>query len=192
MKKNNNESGFSVVEALLVVIILLLVGFIGYYVYHANSKTTDTYNAASDNVSPVVTTKKTTTSTDQQYLTIKEWSVKLPLTSDLNGAYYALKSGSNSAYLSLNQYKGTDCAADQVSLGLIQRFLATDKDDDGNTLLSDFPQAVKVGDWYYQYQHPQAGCNGTVDSSTVDSAAMAKTSALMADFKTAAAKLVAN
>lgn len=54
-----DQTGFSVIEGLLVVIILLLVGFMGYYIYHANSKTADTYNAASNTAAtPVVTGKK--------------------------------------------------------------------------------------------------------------------------------------
>jgi Tfp pilus assembly protein PilV len=38
-KINNNQKGFTIVEALLIILILAVIGFGGYYVYHTNNKT---------------------------------------------------------------------------------------------------------------------------------------------------------
>ncbi len=40
MKKINNESGFSGLELLLVIFIVVLLGFIGWYIYHNDHKST--------------------------------------------------------------------------------------------------------------------------------------------------------
>jgi prepilin-type N-terminal cleavage/methylation domain-containing protein len=64
MKKLHDQAGFSAVEVILVLVILATVGFIGSYVYMANSKATDSYDAASESSStPAVTSKKATAST---------------------------------------------------------------------------------------------------------------------------------
>ena len=187
----HKQSGFAVVELLLTLILLAIVGFTGYYVWHSQKQTDKTLNTTDK--SSAVTTKPKTTASAQQYLTIKEWGVKIPLSADLAGAYYTtMPSVPGAVYLSVDAYKGTDCAADQTSLGALNRFTATDKDDDGNTLLSDSPTAVKVGTYYYDYLHPQAACDGRTTNSTAgfDAAAANKASGLMADFKNAASKIV--
>lgn len=42
------QKGFSAIEVLLFLILLSIIGFTGYYVYHANQKTNDTYSASTD------------------------------------------------------------------------------------------------------------------------------------------------
>src|SRR5689334_22132151 len=46
MKKLTSQ-GFAALEALLIVVIVAILGGTGYYVYHANQKTSDTLNSAS-------------------------------------------------------------------------------------------------------------------------------------------------
>jgi type II secretory pathway pseudopilin PulG len=86
MKKLQN--GFSAVEALLIVIIVGMLGGVGWYVWNANNQANKNLDSAS-NVSsntPVVKNKKQTPSTgnsstaQKEYMTIKEWSVKIPVT----------------------------------------------------------------------------------------------------------------
>lgn len=50
-KQSQNQSGFSIVEGLLIFIIIALVGFIGYYVWHASSKTKSTYDSVAKTAS---------------------------------------------------------------------------------------------------------------------------------------------
>jgi type II secretory pathway pseudopilin PulG len=187
-----SQSGFAVVELLLTLILVAIIGFTGYYVWHSQKQTDKALNVAND-AAQTITPKKTSIASSQKYLTISEWDVKVPLTADISDAYYIQQHDINAVYLSLTNYKGTDCAADNVSLGVIERFTATDKDDDGNALVSDFPSAAKIGTNYYQYQHPQAGCDGRSTNSTAgfDDAGAAKSSNLMNEFKDAATHIVA-
>jgi hypothetical protein len=63
MKHNTSQSGFAVVETALVIIALGLAGFTGWYIYNANDKSTDSYDAASNTAgTPSVANKKQTTS----------------------------------------------------------------------------------------------------------------------------------
>jgi uncharacterized membrane protein len=74
---SKNQTGFSIVETVLVVVIVGAIAGVGWYVYHADQKTSDTYNAAtenSNNVSPTFKAKKapaagtSTTGTSKQAL----------------------------------------------------------------------------------------------------------------------------
>jgi prepilin-type N-terminal cleavage/methylation domain-containing protein len=195
MARKHKQSGFTVIEVLLVLILIAIVGFAGYYVWHSQKDTDNAKNVANKSSQTTSNaTKPAASKSDQQFLTIKEWGVKLPLNADLAGAYYIRQAGlPNVAYLSVTSYKGTNCAADQTSLGAINRFTASNKDDDGNTMVSDFPTAVKVGSYYYVYQHPQAGCDGQTSNSTAnfDASAAATASGLMTEFKSAVDKIQA-
>ena len=78
MKKLTDQSGFSAVEVVLVMVIVAIVGGVGYYVYHANNKTLDSYNAASESASqPVVKSKKSASGSSSSTTTA-------PKTSDAN------------------------------------------------------------------------------------------------------------
>lgn len=194
MARTKNQSGFTVVEVILVLILVAILGFTGYYVWHSQKKADDKKPVSTTSQPSSTSTKPVAAKSNQDFLVVKEWGVKIPLSANLVGAYYLRQSGlPNVAYLSVNSYKGTNCAADQTSLGAINRFTATAKDDDGNTMLSDFPTAVKVASYYYVYQHPQAGCDGQTSNSTAtfDESAAATASALMTEFKSAVDKIQA-
>jgi prepilin-type N-terminal cleavage/methylation domain-containing protein len=195
MIRNQKQAGFTIVEVLLVLILLAIVGFTGYYVWHSQKKTDETLTTT-NNTAQTATPKQSTVTDNQKYLAITEWGVKIPLAADISDAYYIQQHDINAVYLSLTNYKGTDCAADNVSLGLIQRFTAADKDDDGNALVSDYPAAIKIGNNYYQYQHPQAACDGgggvdNSSSSPYGNTGADKASALMSEFKAASEHIVA-
>jgi len=134
------------------------------------------------------------TSSAQQYLTIKEWGVKLPVSGDISDAYYLYKSDIDVVYLSKAAYKDTNCAADSTTLGAIDRFTASTKDElSGNNMLSERPNAIHIGNYYFAYQHPQAACDGspTNDFKNFDSAKAQTSSAQMNEFSAAVSKLVA-
>jgi hypothetical protein len=192
MKRLNND-GFTLVEVLLILIFLGIIGFTGYYVWHSQ-KAADKALTVSDNSTGTVAVPATQKHTTK-YLDIKEWGVKLPLSSGIESAYYEAGTAdvSGSIYLSIDGYKGTDCAADAVTLGAIQRFAPNDKDDEGSYLTAQFPNAVHVGGYYYQYQHPQAGCDGGSQhgSRELNDQEAAKASDLMTEFSKASSNLVA-
>jgi uncharacterized protein HemX len=61
-KLSKEQSGFSIVETVLLLVIVAAIAGVGWYVYHAQQKTSDTFNAAtenSNNVSPQFKSKKT-------------------------------------------------------------------------------------------------------------------------------------
>jgi hypothetical protein len=158
MKKLNHR-GFSLIEGLLLVIALCLIVFVGYYVWHSQhtaNSTLDQANQASQS-SPSGSQPAST----QKYLIIKEWGVKLPLTNATKDAYYVfLSNNTSSAYLSLRSLADTECAADQTSIGAVFRYLPGDTDPQSNQQYSTiYSDGVKVGDYYYRYSSPQAGCS---------------------------------
>lgn len=60
-KTNYSQQGFAFIETVLVLVILAIVGGTGYYIYNANNKTTDTYDAASNSAATVVGKNKAAT-----------------------------------------------------------------------------------------------------------------------------------
>jgi hypothetical protein len=167
---NKTQNGFAVIESLLILVIVAIIGGTGWFVWHSKQQTDKTLSETGNSqaVNPSKKTPATvSTSTSQKYLTIKEWSVKVPLTSADSDAYYVIKTDRpDTAYLSLQKYKGTECAADNTSIGAYFRFTKDQKDDlNGNTLLSENPGAPKVGNYYFGAIHAQAACSTTSDSS---------------------------
>lgn len=80
-QKYTRTNGFGTLELLLILIILAIAGLIGYYIWHTqlnHSNTTKTINTGQNAAS----------ANSQNYLTIKEWNVKLPLSNDDLSAYY--------------------------------------------------------------------------------------------------------
>src|SRR6266699_968134 len=114
------QSGFSAIEVLFVVLVVVALAVIGFVVYQRHksisTKSTATTNAAQ------TTTRPAQTAT--QYLTIKEWGVRLKLNSDTASLYYYIKPNlPDVAYLSLKTISdiAPKCAADKISLGAIVR-----------------------------------------------------------------------
>jgi Tfp pilus assembly protein PilX len=68
----NNQSGFSAVEALLVLVILTLIGFVGFYVWHAK-KTADKNLSTNHAASSTAKDKTAVTEPDGPYARWKEY-----------------------------------------------------------------------------------------------------------------------
>jgi hypothetical protein len=96
-------------------------------------------------------------SLDQKYLVIKEWNIKIPLSTAIDDGYYVFKD--NYAYLSLKSLASTGCAADATTTGAINRVAVSS--EEGSRVAS---VSGKVGNYYYYVQPPQAMCSE--DSST--------------------------
>jgi hypothetical protein len=104
-----------------------------------------------------------------QYLTIKEWGVKVPLSSEISDAKYLVKSASsNFAAVSVASLDKTYCRVDDVTTGSYVRFTAKDVNGiDGGSLLKQFPTAVKIGPYYYAYEPAQDGCTEQIGADRV-------------------------
>ena len=188
------EHGFTIVEALLAVLIIAVLSFGGYYVWHSKkqpAKGPSTASQAATNTQKAQSSASSTTSgassaaaatpaqSSVQYLTIKEWGVKIPLTTTINDAYYYYKN--DYAYLSLQSLASTDCSATATTLGVISRYTAGETDPQTGELYSaEITGAANVGQYYYYYTHPQADCS--TNQTVLD-----KANSAMSAFKTAVA-----
>jgi hypothetical protein len=103
---------------------------------------------------------------EKPYLTIKELSIMLPLSTGITDAYYYF--ANNSAYLSVHSLDGTACAADKTSIGAIST--------------TDVASAAtqKVNGKNYAYYSPQAGCS---DDAATQAKADTARQALVQAFK---------
>src|SRR6185503_5287247 len=99
------QKGFAALESLLILAIIAVIGGIGWYAYNSKSKT-DKILSQADKISqdaPLATKKSSISPTSQNYLTIKEWGIKIKLTDASKITYtYSNKSGNtpNGSYKS--------------------------------------------------------------------------------------------
>lgn len=185
----NNQKGFAAVEAILILVIVAMIAGVGYYVWHSNQQTKATLDEASKSAqnSLAKTTKKPTSVT--QYLAIKEWGVKIPLTSDILDSYYVTSNQDSPVpsqiSLSLNSLKSTQCKADGWSPSIYFRY--TNKDTDpisGELYTQKVGTKHKIGSYYYAYEDgngvaKDGGCQSTVtDQAKANAAATAFKTAL--------------
>lgn len=82
VRLQNNQRGFSAVEAILLLVILGLVGFVGWYVYDSGQKTSEDTKSSTSTVdkskevaetSEKVTKSKAASSDEQVIATVKAW-----------------------------------------------------------------------------------------------------------------------
>jgi prepilin-type N-terminal cleavage/methylation domain-containing protein len=112
-KLNQNEQGFSAVELIMVIVIIVLIGAVGYFVYKNDHQTTRVVTITK---TQQATPKTSSTTNSTSYLVIKEWGVKIALTSPLTGATYKIVT--NNQYQNPSAYLSTttlDASADCVS-----------------------------------------------------------------------------
>jgi len=182
-----NHNAFSSVGGLLAVIALVLVGYTGYFVYRAQKTTSDTYMTAAQDASgtpkfaPDKKTATAGTATKQNELTIKEWSVNIPLPStvDASDLYYVVKAdtqyaSAQEALLGSSKVKAVSTACDPSAkgsspFGAVERMNATDyaaaAADPTNTSVNN---GFKFGNYYYIWQVPRAICNGAAADASVE------------------------
>lgn len=168
---NVHQKGFSVVEILVVIVIVGLLGAVGWLVYdRQNSKTKN-----SDEVVYTSRQKQEVAKTDDvkqsNFFEIEELGVKFELPNKLAGLYYTMGNDNKTAYFSLDELKGTDCAADQISQVALTRY--TDADFENDPVVSK-GNARKIGNYYYYSLGGQSACSA-------DKAIQATASQLRAD-----------
>ncbi len=143
---------------LLILLVAACIGFATWLVLLRDKDSSPPSNDSQTTQEEQATIDEEDSGVDQQYLIIKEYGIKLPLAVETLEAYYEFRN--DTAYLSLEKYRGSYCAADQTTLGAITRF----DDDDineltGETYISMYPDVPKIGDYYYNFVSPQADCS---------------------------------
>jgi type II secretory pathway pseudopilin PulG len=174
-----DQSGFSTIEALLVVLVVAVLAVIGFVVYQRHKPSSAKNSAATSQTQTKTQPAQTTT----QYLTIKEWGVKLPLSSAISNADYVVAKGSSSGaggqpdkvWLGLTSNTSASCnpanndAGGRGAIGAIIRVLPTDTDPvSGQLLTQKYPNGVTIGGYYYLYQS-WATNNPCASNSTLQS-----------------------
>lgn len=174
--------------ALLVVAALAGIG--GYWYHHHNAK------QSVNNASATVSKANTGTKNTQQYLDIKEWGVRLPLSSSISDAYYVASTSSkdsnsqpNTMWLGLKSLDSKGCAAAQANTGgpyplALLRVDPTATDPVSGTLYTTLdPNGVTIKGYFYAYH---SGVKGKTCASQT------QLDAIDAAFKAAANKIVAD
>ena len=159
-----NQSGFGHVELLLTIIVVAVIAVAGLAVYQHRAHKPSSATSVISTASSQMTTQPAT-----QYLTIKEWGIRVPYSGSLKLSY-TMSSDDKSAYFSSDQLTAlsSDCtgrggaiirwaSTDQISEGppdastpTATKFFA-DKDP------STFPYA-HIGNYYFMFAHAQSGC----------------------------------
>src|SRR5437868_5585973 len=86
-----DQSGFSVIEVLLVVLVIAVMAVTGFVVYQRSKSNAKDHASINSSQSTGTTQNTTTTKPTQmatQYLTVKEWGVRLTLDSTTASLYY--------------------------------------------------------------------------------------------------------
>ncbi|HWT55789.1 MAG TPA: hypothetical protein VN031_02010 [Candidatus Microsaccharimonas sp.] len=189
-----NQTGFAVVETLLVLVIIAMVAGTAYFVWHAQRNADASLNAANSSASKIVKSNKPTAqgeggpglSNSQQYLTIKEWGVRMKLNASQSSLYYKVSDSTpNIIYLSFRTI--TAVAPDCTELAAVSRLTqaeqasATAQPSDMNA-----PGSIKIDSYWYGYEHSHADCTDGTDAmrAAVEKAQPSSSSDLYSIFKT--------
>lgn len=173
----NKQKGFGLVPVLMVLILVSVIGFAGYYVWNNQYKKKETTQQPetqkpinTNSVKPTETTKPSTSADNQNYLVIKEWGVKIPLTSDIEDAGYTINpNGPAETEQSVWIYKKAyvDISSSCDKLYNITRFsnpsAKIDWYGDISTLGERYKNiSYKIGNYYYAPVGPQGPCGNPV------------------------------
>lgn len=197
---SKNQKGVSVVEVLLILVIVGILGGTGWYVWNSKQDTDKTLNEANKTSSTQLTLKKVPSASRQQYLEIKEWNIKLPLSKSISDAYYVVSGSShgsngesNTVWLGLKSLDSKGCAATAANtgrtypLGAILRVNPKGTDPvSGELVKQRDPNGVIIGNYYYAYH------SGIKEStSCVQKSNITNIETIDAEFKAAGRKIVA-
>lgn len=155
----HRQKGFTAVEVIIILLLILLLLLIGWWVWQNQKKDEE----------PKKDTSQQSQNSEQQdqndvqtYLVINEWDVRFKTSADNLDAYYVIEQGKpDYAYVSLNSLKNVDdCAADKTSVGVYTRFTKDEADPISEQKYLDlYPNAPKVGNYYFIFNQPQAYCS---------------------------------
>ncbi len=168
MKRPEQQARFSILSVVVVIATAAILVTAGLFVYqHSRTKVT---NAASSSQATNNQQAATTTSPGPtvSYLDIKEWGIKIPLSSNIHDAYYVIPqsisynsdgkpSGVYVDVKSLNASCGDATAGNtnrsiENAVGEIGRSLPTDTDPvSGKPYTQLNPDGITIGGYYYGY-----------------------------------------
>lgn len=163
---SKNQKGFSAIEGLLIFIIVAIIAGVGWYVWDSNKKTNDILNNAEKSSGSVArpTTNKKETKIETQYLVVKEWGIKMPLSSAIADVYYVVSTSSqtngqpNTMWLGLKSLDDKGCAAANANtggaypLGALLKVSPDETDPVSGTPYKQLnPEGVTLGNYYYAY-----------------------------------------
>src|SRR5947207_15334609 len=98
MRQREHQSGFSTIKIVLIAFVIAVVGVTGFVLYQRQKPGSANSSAATSQTQTAAQSQNTTSTqpaqATTQYLTIKEWGVKLPLSANIKEAYYTME-GSN-------------------------------------------------------------------------------------------------
>lgn len=158
MIRLNNE-GFGVIEALLLLIIVGIIGGTGFYVYNANKSTSNGNENTIVKQDSKPEEPKTTKDPNEDYLVIKEWGVKIPLTNLLKSARYEMhnKDGYAQLLVDIDGDSAKNCS-NEASIVRIDKYSPNAENFRERT--SDLDEnASKIGNVYYRIEPSQAACS---------------------------------
>ncbi|SRR6266704_455520 len=203
MRQRDRQSGFGTVKIVLIVFVLAAVSVTGL-VLSQQHKPNSAKNSAATSQTQTATQPQNTTTTQSaaattQYLTIKEWGVKIPLSSKIQDSYYVVPTGiTNSTdgrpsgiYLDVASLKnscgdisvGNSNTSIEKAVGEIVRSLPTDKDPVSGKLYTQLnPNGTTIGGYYYGYSSDIRGktCASQTLLQSVDSAFATATKGMVA------------
>lgn len=185
-RTGNRNKGFSTLTILLGVLVIVAIAAVSVVAYQRiSSKTNDT---ASTNQPSNQQSGNSTTSTQPQpvtYLTIKEWGVKLPLSSPISDAYYVVSTSFSNdpdglpsgVWLGLKSLSDASCSPANNNMGngtgAVGDILrvpqnATDPVS-GQPYTQKYPNGATIGGYYYGYQS-WMNDNSCIQKSTAQAA----------------------
>ena len=171
MKK---EKGFGAIEALLIVLVVVIIGAAGWYIVQKDDSSSKNNTTSSDTSSSDATDEEQ----NKGYLVITEWGVRLKEGANSQNAQYAIKDD-NTLWLTTKAYvdQFPGCKADGSTGQLIRGKAGYDYNGFGSKI-EDYSASynneqgekvtvtpVKVGDYYYMWQGPQAPCAEPTDAN---------------------------
>ena len=188
MRRCEHQSGFGAIETLLVIVAVGIIGTAGWFVYQHN-RTKATNAAANPSNQQTQQTTTTTPVSTVNYLDVKEWGVKIPLSNNIKDAYYVVSTGSydpstkepNTMWLGLTSLNTDGCDATKANasgastistVGALGRALPTDHDPVKGTLYTQLYPGVTIGKYYYFYMSETSGkaCATQASLQSADSA----------------------
>ena len=152
--------GHKFIYGYLILVVLAFISGLSWHIYHERN------DAAKNTAQQKSTSSTKITQPVTQYLTMKEWGVKIPLSSTISDAYYVvptgispdadgLPSGVIFGLKLLNSSCGTvsaDPTGYNNDVGSIVRALPTDSDPvSGKTYTQLYPNGVTINGYYYGY-----------------------------------------
>lgn len=163
MKLHKQTQGFAAIETVLIIIVLGIIGFTGWFVYHSKQATDKTLASTgnsfvSDNkhksTTPTAAPETTPVPATQQYLNIKEWGVKIPVSGQLSTAAYSDITQAYGFNVPTFQIRVTDptIPSDQTCKGGVVAWIERVQNRSGGGYAE--PHYI-VGNYAYGYVYPQ-------------------------------------